>query len=123
MTGRWLPLFALCLGLCLAPPTAPAAEGPAVSIVIDPQAPPLEQFAARELASLLESLYQARATLGPKLPPQPQPTFVVGTPTTNRVLAEVATTWPRLSEQGHLLRSIRLGDREVLAVGGGSPVA
>ncbi|MFN5300521.1 MAG: hypothetical protein ACK5HA_19785, partial [Planctomycetaceae bacterium] len=66
MTRRWLPLFAFCAGLCLATPVLLAAEGAAVSIVIDPQAPPLEQFAARELAGLLESLYKARATLGPQ---------------------------------------------------------
>ncbi len=123
MTRRWLPLFAFGAGLCLATPVLPAAEGPAVSIVIDPQAPPLEQFAARELAGLLESLYKAQATLGPQLPTQPEPTFVIGSPATNRALAAVATTWPKLSDQGHLLRSVRLGDREVLAVGGGSPVA
>jgi len=122
MMRRWLPLRALWAGVCLAAPLR-GADGPAVAIVSDPQSPPLEQFAARELASLLESLYRARVTLGPGLPAEPCATFVVGSPGTNRVLAPVADGWPRLTDQGHLLRTVCLGDREVLAVGGGSPVA
>lgn len=122
-SGFFLPCtaaFVLAwLGCCSA-----ASAGPHVDIVVGAQAPKLERFAAEELAAQLTRLYEAEAAVVEQAPAGDAPLILIGSPATNPAVKRAASAnWPKLSEQGHLLRSIKLNSREVLLVGGGSPQA
>lgn len=100
------------------------SAGPHVDVVVGPEAPKLERFAAEELAAQLTKLYGAEAAVVEKAPAGDDPLVIVGSPTTNPEVKKAAGDgWPKLSEQGHLLRSVKLGGRDALLVGGGSPRA
>ena len=102
-------------------PTAHAA-GPKVEIVVAEKAAPLEQRAATEVAALLKRLYQAEVT--PLASPSGKlPAIFIGSPATNPALDFAKADWPKLSEQGHLVKSTKHGDQPALIIGGGSPAA
>jgi hypothetical protein len=103
--------------------TPALGAGPRVTLVVSPQAPGLERTAATELADLLQRMYQAEVTTAGGLPGNDSAVIALGSPATNPVLKPLAQDWPALSDQGHLLRSVKLGGTPVLIVGGGSPVA
>lgn len=102
-----------------------ADEGPPrLTIVVGPQAPPLERFAAQELASQTKELFGAESTIATEVPRNKDSLILVGSPATNPAVAQaVGTNWPKLSDQGHLVRSSQLAGRPTVLVGGGSPVA
>lgn len=112
----------LVLSFILLSSPAVLFAGPKVEVVIDDKAPQLEQRAADEVAALLKRLYQAEVT---KLaaPSGSQPTIFIGSPTTNPALTFAKADWPKLTEQGHLVRSTKHRDQPALLIGGGSPVA
>ncbi|MCZ2341917.1 MAG: hypothetical protein LC104_08995 [Bacteroidales bacterium] len=112
-------------GLWLTAMTVTAAPvAPTIPIVIGPDAPKLERFAAEELAGQFQRLFQARTTITETVPAGSDPFVLLGSPRTNPALAKiVGADWPKLSDQGHLLKSTTRGDRVALIVGGGSPVA
>ncbi|HVW37157.1 MAG TPA: alpha-glucuronidase family glycosyl hydrolase, partial [Pirellulales bacterium] len=111
----WLS-FSIC--------SSPLSAGPHVDIIVGPQAPKLERFAAEELAAQLTKLYAAEAAVVEKAPAGDAPLVLVGSPMTNPAVKQAAGDgWPKLSDQGHLLRSAKLHAREALLVGGGSPRA
>lgn len=99
------------------------AGGPQVALIVGPQAPPLEQLAARELAGQLKQLYDAEVTIEDGLNPGEAAVIVLGSPATNPALKPLAGDWPALTVQGHTLRSVTLSGRRALVIGGGSPVA
>lgn len=96
------------------------AEGPAVAIVTGPDAPPLEQLAAKELEKTLVSLFDAEVALT-ETPTDGPHRILLGNPETNpAVKAALGQSWPAdFGEQGHLVKSTRQG----LVLGGGSPLA
>lgn len=117
-------VFALVWSLCSSLGSTVLSAAPHVDIVVGPRAPKLERFAAEELAGQLKKLYGAEAPVVEKTPAGDAPLVIVGSPTTNPAIKQAADDgWPKLSEQGHLLRSVKLGDRHALLVGGGSPRA
>lgn len=96
---------------------------PRVELVTGPNPPKLEQLAARELADQLKRLFDAE-TIIVTAPTNAEHTILLGSPSTNPVTREViGSHWPALSEQGHLLRTIKQADRTMLVIGGGSPQA
>lgn len=95
------------------------ANGPKVHVVVGPQAPKLEQFAAKELKTQLQQLFDADVIVTDKTPATAEHLVLLGSPTTNPAMQKLAGKWPKLSDQGHVLRSV---DRTLL-VGGGSPAA
>jgi hypothetical protein len=100
------------------------SAGPHVDLVVGPQAPKLERFAAEELAAQLAKLYGADTAIVDKAPDGDMPLVLIGSPATNPAVKQaVGEKWPKLSEQGHILRSIKLGNHNALIVGGGSPQA
>jgi hypothetical protein len=99
------------------------SAGPRVSVVVAKDAPQLERFAAEELAGQFRTLFEAEVTIGDAVPADKTPLIVVGSPKTNPALKPIEAAWPKLSDQGHLLKSIDLKNRPALVVGGGSPVA
>ncbi|MCY2967214.1 MAG: hypothetical protein NT069_26860 [Planctomycetota bacterium] len=122
--SRWRVCEILCGILLVSWGGVPAfAAGSKVAIVVDAKAPSLERTAGTELASLLGKLYDADAKVVATIPADETPTIVIGSPATNSALKPLAAGWPKLSDQGHLVRSSKLGNRPVLLVGGGSPVA
>lgn len=104
-------ILAICLAL-----VAPAIAGPKVTIVIGDKAPALEKFAAEQLVIDLTALFEAEASIQTSLPGGDASTVILlGSPATNPAIASDA--WPKLSQQGHVLKSTAKG----LIVGGGNP--
>jgi hypothetical protein len=102
---------------------AMAAES-LITVVVGENAPALEKFAAGELAAQFQKLFEVGAKIQTSLPADSSPAVLVGSPQTNAAIAALGDDfWPKLSEQGHLLKSTKTGDRAMLVVGGGSPVA
>jgi hypothetical protein len=105
-------IIALCLAIA-----APAVAGPKVTIVVGDKAPALEQLAAKQLAHDLTALFEVEAGVQTSLPGDASAAILLGSPATNPAIASDAI--PKLSSQGHVLKSTPRG----LIVGGGSPVA
>jgi hypothetical protein len=116
------PLF-LGIGIALVQAMLPAAEN-RIDVVVGAGAPALEQLAARELAAQFQRLFAADVKIADKTQRADARLVLIGSPATNpAVKAAVGANWPKLSDQGHLLRSARVEGRDALVVGGGSPVA
>lgn len=100
------------------------AAGPKLGVLVAPDAPPLERLAATEAADLLRRLFEADATVS-NVPADDAEGFVlVGSPATSQLVKSAAgDSWPTLSDQGHVVRSIKFQRRPAVLVGGGSPVA
>lgn len=100
------------------------AAGPMVDIVVGESAPPLERFAAQELGGQLKQLFDAKVRIGARIPAAGDAVILVGSPATNAaVKTAIGSSWPKLSDQGHVVRSVAHEGRNTLVVGGGSPVA
>ncbi|MGB0581566.1 MAG: hypothetical protein ACPGVU_17855 [Limisphaerales bacterium] len=99
----------------------PVFAGPSVTIVVGPKPKPLEELAAKEVATTLKQLFEADVTIT-KDGDAEGPSVLIGNPDTNPAIGRLME-WPDLSEQGHLLRKVRSGRGYKLIVGGGSPVA
>ncbi|MCB1090667.1 MAG: hypothetical protein KDL87_04000, partial [Verrucomicrobiae bacterium] len=108
-----LPLSALLL-LLTATSFLHAADGPAITVVKDPSAGPLESYAANELSGLLKTLFDAKVTEAKGNPP---------TGATNVIRLGAAPSKDflpaDLGKQGHIVKSTPSG----LVIAGGSPVA
>ena len=121
-------LAVLALWLCAALLPLPAiAAAPRVAIVVGANAPALEQLAATELAAQLQKLFAAQTTIQTVLPAVPADdaaAILIGSPQTSAAVdAALGRQWPKLSPQGHLVKSVQTPGRTVLVLGGGSPVA
>lgn len=97
--------------------------GPKLHILVAKDAPTLEKFAADELAGQWKKLFDADVTIAASAPAEAGPLILLGDPSKNPELKSIGADWPKLSDQGHLLRSIDFKGRPALVVGGGSPVA
>jgi hypothetical protein len=119
---RYGPKIALLVLCWLAP--AALAERPAIVAVVGADAPKLEKFAAQELAAQFKLLFNAGVEVANTLGDKGSNVILIGSPATNPAIKElVGATWPKLSDQGHLLKSVDAGSRKALVVGGGSPIA
>jgi hypothetical protein len=100
-----------------------AARGgrPRVSVIVGAGAPQLERFAASELCTYLNKLYDIKVELSSAASPGSQLIFLVGSPLTNPAISKAAgSNFPGVSEQGIVLRRTSLGKMPALIVGGGS---
>lgn len=101
--------------------------GPRVDIVIGDKAPALEKLAADELSSQLKRLYEANVKISSTAPTNAEHVLFVGSPDTNPSMKPFADSWPsgdkKLTDQGHLLRSVTHSNKPAFLIGGGSPVA
>ena len=101
--------------------------GPRVDIVIGEKAPALERLAADELSSQLKLVYEADVKIASTALADAPHVIFVGSPATNAGMKPFAAQWPsgdkKLTDQGHLLRSVTHNNRPALLIGGGSPVA
>jgi len=125
--GLTLALEALCaIGLLsLAAQPAAAEKKPPVAVVIGPESPPLERFAAEELCGYLEKLFDLHLPPMTAVPESAGALFLLGRPETNPAVKQATThqPWPPLSDQGLVLRRVPFLGKPALLVGGGSPVA
>src|SRR5450631_2400952 len=122
----WLVLY-FVLGLSLSMGWAQAQEKPTprVDVVVGGNAPELERFAARELCDYLAKLYRLDAFPARHLSPSPGAIFLIGNPDTNALVKQASQTkpFPKVSDQGIVLRRTSLDGHPALIVGGGSPRA
>ena len=128
-------LLLLASAFCLSPEnalTAPAVEEASArerplrcSVVLGPEAPDLEVFAAHELVRYLRELYGIRSELVRSLEAGSGLGILLGSPQTNPAFQSISAhhTWPRVSDQGIVLKRVSAGGRELLILGGGSPAA
>src|SRR5687768_4854001 len=96
----------LCLIVMMAPNLILGA-GPNVEIIIGKEAASLERMAAEELAAQLNRLYQAETTISSTVGKSSADRIFVGNPESNAYLQDFSKDWPKLSDQGHCLKSIR----------------
>ena len=132
--GAGLPAL-LAAALCLGPGQAWAETGSQAtstrdepircSIVLGPEAPELEVFAAHELGRYLRELYGIQPELVRALGTGSRLSILLGSPQTNPAFQRISGhhTWPRVSDQGIVLKRVSGADREMLILGGGSPAA
>ena len=94
-------------------------------IVIDPDAPEMEQFAASELGRYLQECFGAEVSIGREAVDSAEVLFLVGSPATNPAVRRATTrrAFPEVSDQGLVLRRLRQRGRRAFLVGGGSPRA
>ncbi len=101
--------------------------GPRVDIIIGEKAPALERLAADELSNQLKRVYEAEVKIASTAPADALHVIFVGSPDTNASMKPFADSWPggdkKLTDQGHLLRSVTHKNKPALLIGGGSPVA
>jgi hypothetical protein len=125
--ARFVPalLFVSFFAPTLAQAQADPAALPAVAVVTGPAADDLESYATEQLCEYLSKLYAIKVQPTPTLPASADVGLLVGSPETNpAVRAALGTAgWPRVSEQGLVLKPARLQGKPVLIVGGGSPRA
>lgn len=120
---RPVVVVALCL-IFLTANTVPAlAAGPKVDIVTGPKPPALEATAASELVAQLTRLYKAEVKVNTEIPARSENLILLGSPETNPAVKALGAAWPKLTEQGHLLRTVEVGGRKALLIGGSKPVA
>ena len=100
-------------------------RGPVVAVLINPKSPKLESYAAEELSRYLGKLFAVKATPAGELPQDADALLVVGSPKTNPSVAKAlgADGWPKVSDQGIVIKRGQLAGKPVLVVGGGSPKA
>ena len=96
-----------------------------MDVVVGSAAPELERFAARELCDYLAKLYRIQAYPARDLSTASQAVFLIGSPETNATVKQATSrkAFPKVSDQGIVLRRAELQGRPALIVGGGSPRA
>ena len=117
-------LSAFALLLSLAPFSTPAdAAGPKIHIVIAAEADPLEKFAAEEMSGQLKKLFGAETTIATSAPTEAENVILLGNPVTHAAMKDLNPAPPTLAADGHVLVSLKTGDRTILVVAGGGPRA
>ena len=103
-------------------PTVPVAR---VGIQLGPAPNELERYAADELARYTGRLFQVEVMRDAEHPDSADALLLVGTPETNPAVKHTlgAEGWPRVSDQGIVLKQAKPGGKPALVIGGGSPAA
>ncbi len=96
-----------------------------VAVVVAPGAPELERFAARELRRYLYELYGTSVSSLASPSPAMDLNILLGSPETNPAVADTGGKdgWPKVSDQGMVLRRVSAAGNPALVLGGGSPEA
>ncbi len=96
-----------------------------VAVVVGSKADKLERHAADELCGYLNKLYGIKTQPSTEVPESAETMLLLGSPQTNPAVAKALgrNGWPKISDQGIVLRRAELGDKPAIVVGGGSPVA
>jgi hypothetical protein len=96
-----------------------------VAVVVGRAAPELERYAASELCGYLEKLFAIQTQTTTNIRASAEELFLIGSPATNAAVkqATVRQPFPKVSDQGIVLRRTEFRKRPALIVGGGSPQA
>jgi hypothetical protein len=99
-----------------------------VAIVIGDDAPRLERFAAQELAGQFKLLFGGEVAIvaasDTASAAADGSTVLVGSPLTNAAIKKLAgDSWPKLSDQGFVIKTVDRDGQPVLVVGGDTPAA
>jgi hypothetical protein len=121
-TLPWLYLVMACLMFA---PWRTAKASPSVDVVVGAAAPELERFAASQLCDYLGKLYGIRAHPARNVSASSEMMFLIGSPETNALVKQATRrkAFPKVSDQGIVLRRTELAGHTALIVGGGSPRA
>ena len=100
-------------------------DAPAVSVVLGRDAPELERLAAAELCRYLDSLYAIKVKPAAAPAKSAEVTLLLGSPQTNPAVRTAlgADGWPHITDQGIVLKHVKLDGKPGLVIGGGSPRA
>ncbi len=99
------------------------AAAPRVAVVVGKDAPALDRLAADEVAEHLQRLFAAQVDSVVTIPDDAANLILIGNPETNPAVKAAGDVWPKLTAQGHALKSVRVAGKPALVVGGGSPIA
>ncbi|MFO0946162.1 MAG: hypothetical protein U1D30_09490 [Planctomycetota bacterium] len=94
-----------------------------MAIVTGQQASPLEKKAAQSLLDRMKRLFpKCDIRIHGTVPSEAEVLLLVGNPDSNQAIRRLAQgaagfSWPKMSNQGHCLRSVKLGERSALVVG------
>jgi hypothetical protein len=96
-----------------------------LAVVIGRGAGKLEDYAAEQLCGYLDSLFGIKTRPTTDVPESSEACLLIGNPKTNPHVAKALKEngWPKVSDQGIVLKRSMLGDKPALVVGGGSSVA
>jgi hypothetical protein len=96
-----------------------------VAVVIGPAAPKVEAFAGGELCGYLKKLFGIEVQPTTSVPDSAATVFLVGSPATNPAVkqATIHQPFPKVDDQGIVLRRTPFLHRTAVLVGGGSPTA
>ncbi|MCA9003226.1 MAG: hypothetical protein KDB61_14985, partial [Planctomycetes bacterium] len=96
-----------------------------MGLIVGPDSSDLERYAADELVRYLRQLFQIGAAPTFERPNEAEVLLLIGAPETNPAIAEALgdAGWPKLSDQGVVLKRTQLNETPALVIGGGSPVA
>ena len=100
---------------------APVAK---YTVIVGPSPDQLELYAASELRKYIHDLYGFDPELAGSEPPDQDGCFILGGPDRNpRTAAAMGPDWPKISDQGIVLKRTRLGGKPAFVLAGGSPAA
>ena len=124
MRSRFSLLTFVSVSLLCLSATAKIEAKSRVVVVIGPAAPELEKLAASELQQQFQRLFDVDVAVSTEKPADRSLLVLVGSPATNPAIKKLAgNVWPKVSDQGLVIRSLAGGEQPALVVGGGSPVA
>src|SRR5262245_43422452 len=104
---------------------ADVADPPKVAVVVGPAPSELEHYAVDRLCDYLAKLYGIKTVPSTEVAKSAEVALVVGAPGSNPTARKALGPdgWPRLSEQGIVLKRATLEGKPALVIGGGSPRA
>jgi hypothetical protein len=108
------------------PDAEPAGPVPKVGILIGPKPNGVERYAADELSGYLDKLFHVEAKPAVEQDPgSADVALLIGTPETNPATAQALGKegWPKVSDQGIVLKKTSLDGKPALVIGGGSHAA
>jgi hypothetical protein len=103
---------------------AEAGKG-AVGVVVSAKGPPLERFAADQLADYIKKVYGIDAARLDDPDGFRGTRYLIGSPRTDPRITNALgpNAWPAVSDQGIVIKHVRYDGQPAMVVGGGSPVA
>jgi hypothetical protein len=94
---------------------------PNVAVVVGSKVDKLERYAADELCGYLNKLYGIKTQPRTEVPESAETMFLLGSPQTNPAVAKALGEdgWPKLSDQGIVVKRAQLDDQQAIVVDGG----
>lgn len=103
----------------------PLNESRRVVVIVGPEAPQLDVYAGTQLCGYLNKLFGVKVQPTTRVPDSATAIFLIGNPTTNPTVrqATIHDPFPKVDDQGIVLRRTAFKGHPAMLVGGGSPKA